>query len=157
MPTAAVFDHLSPDVAGPRFWDAVRELRQHGSLVWVESNGGFWAATSYQMVLRVLQDWQTFSSAQGVVFPTRPSPDVMPYIMPLDFDPPRQRPYRQQINPYLTPKMVAPYEAPIRDIANELIDGFIDRGSCDLCLDFGRKFPGTVFFRLVVQSTDDEF
>jgi cytochrome P450 len=157
MQTAATFDHLSPDIVGPQFWDAVRELQRHGPLTWVESNGGFWAATSYEMVLRVLQDWHTFSNAEGVVHPGRPSPDVMPYTMPLDFDPPRQRPYRQQVNPHLTPKMVAPYEGPIRDIADELIDTFISRGSCDLCVDFARKFPGTLFFRLVVRSTDEEF
>jgi cytochrome P450 len=154
--TRLTFDYTSPDLAGPRYWDAVRQLQVGGPLVWVESKGGFWAATSHAMVLRVLQDWQTFSSAEGIFHP-RPGPDVMPYTMPIDFDPPRQRPYRKQVNPYLAPAAVLGFEEQIRDIADELIDGFIDRGSCDLCVDFARKFPGTVFFRIVAGSDDTEF
>ena len=42
--------------------------------MWVESNGGFWAATSFDMVLRMTQDWETFSSAEGVAL-QRPGPD----------------------------------------------------------------------------------
>jgi cytochrome P450 len=150
------FDYTSESVAGPRFWDAIRHLRRRGALVWVESNGGHWVTTSHEMALLVLQDWRTFSSAEGITHP-RPSPDVLPYFMPQEFDPPRQRPYRQQINPYLTPTMVALYEPRIRGIADELIDAFVDRSSFDLCQEFGRKFPGTVFFRLVAGSSDEEF
>jgi hypothetical protein len=74
------FDHTSPDIAGPQFWDQLLKLQREGPLVWVESNGGFWAATSHDLVLRMAQDWDDFSSAHGVVFPDRPGPDVMPYI-----------------------------------------------------------------------------
>src|SRR5947207_10088627 len=125
------FDHLAPDLDGDAFWDAIRELQSHGPLVWVENYDGYWAATSYDVVLRMAQDWETFSSAQGVAL-QRPSPEVMPYIMPIDVDPPRQRIYRKNVNPYLVPKVVSPLEASIRDIADELIDTFVERGGCDI-------------------------
>jgi cytochrome P450 len=102
------------------------------------------------------QDWETFSSGEGVAL-NRPAPDVLPYIMPIDIDPPRQRVYRKQLNPQLAPRVVYRLENGIRDIADELIDAFVDRGSCDIAVEFARKFPGTVFFRLVVCCSDEDF
>lgn len=153
---STTFDHTSPDISGPAFWDAIHELQSLGPLVWVESNGGFWAATSYEIVLRMAQDWDTFSSSQGVAHP-RLSPEQMPYIMPIDYDPPIQRSYRRQLNPLFTPREMAGHEESIRSIADELIDPFIGRGSCDIVAEFARKFPGTVFFRLIVCCGDDDF
>jgi cytochrome P450 len=150
------FDYADPSIQGQGYWDALRDLRAHGPLVWVETNGGFWAATSHDVVLAIAQDWSTFSSAEGVAIP-RPGPDVIPYIVPLETDPPRQRTYRQRVNPYLTVRAMSVHEQPIRAIADELIDQFIGRGSCDLVADFSRKFPGTVFFRLIIRCDDAEF
>jgi cytochrome P450 len=104
----------------------------------------------------VAQDWETFSSAEGVAL-HRPGPDVMPYIMPIEVDPPRHRAYRMTVNPQLTPGRVSVYEDAIRGIANELIDPFVGRGSCDIAKEFARLFPGTVFFRLVVHCPDAQF
>jgi len=156
VPNSVIFDFTSPEVRGPRYWDAVRDLQSQGPLTWVESNGGFWAATSHDVVLRMAQDWETFSSAEGVAL-NRPGPDVLPYIMPIDVDPPRQRAYRKQLNPHFVPKVLRRYEDAIRAIADELIDTFIDRGRCDIAVDCARKFPGTVFFRLIVHCSDEDF
>jgi cytochrome P450 len=145
----ARFDIYSPELCGSSYWSALRALRGLGELVWVESVGGFWAALSYDLVRRLAQDWEMFSSAQGVSVP-RPGPEVQPYIMPIEKDPPRQLVFRREVNRHLTPAALAGLEQSIRDIADELIDTFIEQGSCDLSLDFARKLPGTVFFRLVI-------
>jgi cytochrome P450 len=149
------FDLFSPDLNGPQYWDAIGELQSRGPLVWVKNYGGFWAATSHDMVRRIAQDWQTFSSAQGVSL-QRPSPEQMPWLMPVEFDPPRQRTYRKEVNPHLTQKAMSAFEAGIRAIADDLIDGFIERGSCDITEEFARKFPGTVFFQLLVGADKDD-
>ncbi|MFI5046952.1 MAG: cytochrome P450 [Acidimicrobiia bacterium] len=154
--TGVEFDHLSPEIAGPNYWHALRTLADHGPMTWVESNGGFWAATSYDTVLEVLQHWQTFTSTGGVSL-TRPSFDMLPVIVPIELDPPRQRAYRSQVQPHLTSRSLAPLASEIRGIADELIDTFVDRGRCDIAVDFARKFPGTVLFRLVFHATDDDF
>ena len=154
--TTARFDYTSPEIAGPKFWDAVGELRGLGPLVWVEDSGGYWAATSYDMILRIAQDWQTFSSGDGVAL-SRPSFEAIPRMVPLELDPPRHRAFRRQVNPALTVKAISPLEDEIRAIADELIDGFVARGECDLAVDFARKFPGTVFFRLIAHCTDEDF
>jgi cytochrome P450 len=156
MPDSVTFDYTSPEVRGPGYWDAVKVVQDHGPLTWVDSNGGFWAATSYDLVLRMAQDWETFSSGEGVAL-NRPGPDVVPYIMPIDVDPPRQRAYRKQLNPHFVPKILRRYEDAIGAVADELIDTFIERGGCDIAVDFARKFPGTVFFRMIVSCTDEDF
>ena len=153
---AVTFDYTSPEIVGPQFWDAARGLRRHGPLVRVESSGGWWAATTFESCLRVAQDWETFSSAEGVAL-NRPGPDVMPYIMPLEVDPPRQRRYRHWVNPQLTIKAVADLEPAIRDITNEVIDAFAHNGSCDIVTEFTRRLPGTVLFRLLFHCSDDDF
>ncbi len=150
----AEFDIYSPELRGDRYWDALTELRGHGPLVWVESLGGYWAATTYELVRQMAGDWEAFSSAQGVSLP-RPAPDVQPYIMPIEKDPPRQLLFRRKVNPHMTPAAVAGLEASIGEVADVLIDTFIEQGSCDLTLDFARKFPGTVFFRLIIPEGDD--
>jgi cytochrome P450 len=122
----------------------------------VDSFGGYWAATTYNMVLRIAQDWETFSSARGTNI-LRPSFEALPPIVPVELDPPRQRAYRQHVNPYLTIKSLAALEPSIRTIANDLIDTFISDGSCDISVDFAQKFPGTVFFRLIVHCSDEDF
>ena len=38
-------------------------------VAWSDEHGGFWVVTRYEDVLRVAQDWQTFSSAEGVNVP----------------------------------------------------------------------------------------
>jgi cytochrome P450 len=150
------FDYSDPAIAGPRFWDAVGAVRRAGPLAWTESNGGYWVTASYETVLRIAQDWRDFSSAQGVAL-GRPSFEVFPRMVPIENDPPRHRAYRRQVNPALTVKAVSPLEGEIRAIADELIDAFIGRASCDIAVDFARKFPGTVFFRLIAHCTDEDF
>ena len=131
-------------------------MQRLGPLVWVENNGGFWAATSHDMILRIAQDWRNFTSTAGVAL-DRPSFDAIPRLVPIELDPPRQRLFRKQVNPALTIKAVSPLEDQIRAIAEELIDTFIERGFCDIAKDFARKFPGTVFFRLITHCGDEDF
>ena len=150
------FDHYAPEMAGPYFWDALRELRSRGPLCFVQNYGGYWAATSYQVVLQMGQDWRTFSSAEGISI-NRPSHQVMPFIMPIEVDPPRQRTYRQQVNPHLTVKALADLETSIRRLTNEVIDGFAPHATCDIVTQFTRRLPGAVLFRLLFECDDDDF
>jgi cytochrome P450 len=159
MTDTVTFDFTSPEMEGPGYWEALRQFQRRSPLTWAETNerfGGFWLATGYDVVLQMAQDWETFSSAEGVAL-GRPGPDILPYFVPLEVDPPRQRAYRKQVNPHLTSKVLAIHEEGIREVANDLIDTFVDRGSCNIATEFNRKFPGTIFFRLVIGSSEEEF
>jgi cytochrome P450 len=79
-------------------------------------------------VRRIGQDWKTFSNAKGYQ-PNRP--EGLPLLMPEESDPPRHTAWRNAINPHLSPKVVAGYEANVRADVNTLIDRFIDKGHCE--------------------------
>jgi cytochrome P450 len=59
------FDHMSPDLA-EHLHGHLAALRAQCPVAHSEEHGGFWIVTRYADVLRVAQDWQTFSSAHGV-------------------------------------------------------------------------------------------
>jgi cytochrome P450 len=120
----------------------------------VNDHDGYWAVTRYAAVRAIAQDHQTFVSGLGVSL-DRPTEAQQPYVMPIEIDPPRQREYRRRVNPHLAPVAVAEFEAAIREIADGLIDQFVERGECDIAVDFARVLPGTVFFRLVAGADDD--
>ena len=149
------FDHTSPDVGSAVLGRRARVQRQ-GPLVWVESNGGFWAATSFDVVLQIAQDWETFSNLEGVALKPRAS-RISRGSCPSRTTRPASAPIAPQVNPHLTIRSLAGLEQSIRNVADELIDAFIQDGSCDIAVDFARKFPGTVFFRLIVHCGDEDF
>src|SRR5919106_2396874 len=62
------FDHLSPDLA-QKLHETLAYMRAHHPVARSEEHGGFWVVSRYEDVLRVAQDWQTFSSAHGVSGP----------------------------------------------------------------------------------------
>jgi cytochrome P450 len=100
-----------------------------------------WVITRYDDICRAARDWETFSSkALGVV----PPPDRLKARIPDNFadehfiaiDPPEHTVDRSAVAPHFLPKELRKQEDNIRRIANELIDGFVDRGSCDLMHEF---------------------
>ena len=109
--------------------------------------------TRYEDVLRVAQDWRTFSSAHGV---SVPGTNMVVTAIPEHLDPPLQRTFKRLINAHLTPAAVAGYEEPIRDLVTHLIDTFIEVGRCDFMTEFARPFPGAAFFEFVLHAPSDQ-
>jgi cytochrome P450 len=114
---------------------------------------GYWMVSRNADVRRIGQDWRTFSSAKGYQ-PNRPA--GLPYLYPEESDPPRHTAWREVLNPHMSPKAVAKYEAQIRADANTLIDRFIDRGECEFINEFGSKLPGWAFFKNVLGVPVDD-
>jgi cytochrome P450 len=139
------FDHLSPELAR----DLHPTLARARSLCPVARSDvyedGFWVLTRYEEVLKVAQDWQTFSSELGITVPYKP-PSTQMKILPVAVDPPLQRTFKRLVNAHFTPAKVTPWEAPTRVLVTELIDRFIERGECDFMTEFARPFPGLAFF-----------
>ena len=59
-------------------------------------------------------------------------------------DPPEHSRYRRLINRAFTPPMVKAMQPGIERTCTELIDAFIDKGSCDFIADFAFPLPGIV-------------
>jgi cytochrome P450 len=100
-----------------------------------------WVITSYEDICRAARDWETFSSkATGMV----PPPDDLKHKIPdtfvedhyISLDPPEHTADRTAVARHFLPRELQKQEPNIRRIANTLIDGFIEKGSCDFMQDF---------------------
>ena len=70
-------------------------------------------------------------------------------LIPLQVDPPEHRKYRRLLDPIFAPRRMNVLEPDIARMVNELIDDFIDRGSCDFAAEFAVPLPSRVFLKLV--------
>ena len=108
---------------------------------------GSWIVTRYEDIREVYQNTDFYSSAgigdfQALVGETFRS-------IPLTIDPPEHAKYRMMLNPWFSPKAVTGLEPKMRAIIGALIDGFVDKGECDLAYDYGRIYPVRVFMGLM--------
>jgi cytochrome P450 len=127
--------------------------RAHCPVSHSDAQGGFWLVTRYADVRNVLQDAETFSSANGLAIPRNPN---APAIPPIDADPPIQTQYRTIINRFLSRAGLAKHEGQVRDIARAIISGFADSGRCDWAADFAEKLPMRVLARVLYGLDDEE-
>jgi cytochrome P450 len=76
-------------------------------------------------------------------------------LIPLQVDPPAHTKYRRLLNPEFVPRKIAELEDNARELVNEIIDTFIDRGECDFHTDFSTPLPSGIFLRLMGLPSDD--
>ncbi len=118
---------------------------------------GYWVATAYEDVLRIAQDWETWSNQLGItVGPDSGGGLESMVIPPVTIDPPLQREFKRLINRYFTPAAVAPWEDATRALVTGLIDGFIEAGECDFMEAFARPLPGLAFFDLALHAPAED-
>jgi cytochrome P450 len=146
------FDYLSPGVA-QHLNATLDTMRARCPVAHSDAHGGYWIVSRYGDVLRVAQDWQTFSSAHGV---SVPDTKMVVRAIPEHVDPPLHREYKRLINAYFTPAAVEKHREGTREMVTRLIDAFIDQGECDFMSAFARPFPGLAFFELVLNAPSDQ-
>ena len=81
---------FDPDV--PEDFDSphamFKDLRQRCPVAYSDAMGGFWAVSKYDDIVRVLTDWETFTTTIQNVVPRVATTQRRP---PLHLDPPGQR------------------------------------------------------------------
>ncbi|WP_082974652.1 cytochrome P450 [Mycobacterium sp. 1245805.9] len=70
-------------------------------------------------------------------------------LIPLDIDRPEHTKYRKLLDPIFAAKAIAHLESDVRELADELIDTFIERGHADIYDEFCAILPSTIFLRLM--------
>ncbi|WP_024934888.1 cytochrome P450 [Actinomadura welshii] len=114
-----------------------------------------WCVTRYADVVQVLRDTETYSSRKVIrlaqldadlldAFPDGPPDEVL-----VSTDPPKHTRLRALAQTAFTPKLVNEREDEIRALCHRLIDGFADRGRCDLAAEFAERLPVQAITRLV--------
>ena len=145
------FDHH-----GPEFRDdnkgVVRRLHASGCpLGHSEAHGGFWAIYGYDAVYDAVQDWELFSSAHTPEHPKGvPAASYDTPLLPIDFDGPLVHEYRKLLLSWFSPGTAKADEQRVRELCTELIDAFIERGSCDLAQELLTPLPA----RLILEKLD---
>jgi cytochrome P450 len=120
------------------FYSAMRHLNP---VVYDEANN-VWGVFRYDDVHSILGDYVTFSSANNTF-----SRSLRPGL--LQSDPPYHRVLRGVIASAFTPMIVAKLEPHIDKIANETLDGIIEKGRMDLVDDFAYPLPVTIIAELL--------
>jgi cytochrome P450 len=98
----------------------------------------FWALSRFHDVWDAIQDWERYSSAEGVSL-ERGSGTRPPMIIAMD--PPRQQKLRRLVSRAFTPRRVAELEPTIRALTRKHLEPLLARGACDFIQDFAAKLP----------------
>jgi cytochrome P450 len=140
------FDIYDPLIVSPndRVHQEIAGLSAIGPVVYSERYGGHWIVTGYKEVHDVLRDPETFSS-----FPNNLVPHGAGKFLPLEVDPPEHTAYRHALQPLFNPTRMKALTPRIREIVNELIDGFASRGSAEFIAELAHELPARVFLALM--------
>jgi cytochrome P450 len=125
-----------------------RDLRRRCPVAYSDAMGGFWAITKYEDIVRVLTDWETFTTTIQNVVPRVATTQRRP---PLHLDPPGNIPYRTAITRLMTPAKLHPWRTKIEREVEDLLAPLVARGEGDICREFSFILPIAVladFFRL---------
>ena len=121
------------------------------------ATGNGWVTISQPLAFKALRDQGHFDVPPIFIFP-RDEDDWFTMI-PLEVSAPDHRKFRNILDPMLSPKGVLQLEDDIRKLANELIDRFVDKGSCEFTKEFARPLPVSVFLNFMGLPLDklDQF
>jgi cytochrome P450 len=153
---ATDFDHLDPRWVNDPYpiWD---ELRQKCPIAHTDRFKGVYLPTRYEDVRAIAYDPEHFSSRKVIVRESPPpSNNGAP---PITSDPPRHRLARMVLLPPFTPQAIDKLVPKARQICNELIDGFIAKGSCDAALEYAQHIPVKLIAHMlgIPESDGDRF
>ncbi len=151
---ATRFDHHDPQF-GPNINEVFRHMRSACPVAHTEAYGGFHVLTRYKDIEQVVRDDEGFSLKAGMSIPSNRGPGDPPWVLPGDLDPPHSFVYRKLLEPTVAPAALAALEPEVREIARELIDGFIEKGEADLVGDLAAPLTAIVTLRMTGLPEED--
>ncbi len=145
----------------PHEWFAY--LREHAPVYrHPEPDGpGFWVITRYDDIVATNRDWETSSSDQdrggvvGLEELIEPGEFEQGGKLMLTMDPPEHTRYRKLVNKGFTPRMINALEPHIRELAVEIVDGAIAKGTCDFVVDVAAELPLEAIAELIGVPLED--
>lgn len=127
--------HDGPDI----FWATVAANGHPG-----------WVLTRHALLQEVYADPDHFSSERADLA----AMGINWKLNPLEFDPPEHYKYRRLLNPMFTPRAVSAMDESVKEVCNQLIAVFADRGSCEFISEFADTFPSYIFLDLMGMPRD---
>jgi cholest-4-en-3-one 26-monooxygenase len=123
------------------------------------AGGDYWAVTRYTDVVTVTRDWQTYSSATGMVNLWDLSPEAMQARRSIiETDPPAHQRLRKLAMPAFTSRRVVDYAEITRGITTELLDAALERREVDVVEALSAPLPIRVLVSILgVPEQDSDF
>jgi cytochrome P450 len=134
--------------------------------VFQEPDYGVYLVTRYDDIARVTKDTESFSAAPQITGPWQPLPAPVDELEEyrrrapeseklFTNDPPDHTRYRRLVNRLFAPRRIEGLENRLTELANRLIDHFIDRGEVEFVGEFAHIFPLTTVGELLGIPPDD--
>jgi cytochrome P450 len=135
----------------------------HDQFAWLRTNDpvhrheepdgpGFWAVTRFDDVKAIGRDAETFSSHPTIMI-ADPDPQRMAeagdHVMMLMTDPPLHTRMRRLISREFTPRAVSALVPRLNQLAAQIIDEVIERGTADLVRDLAGEMPSFVIAEML--------
>ncbi|MDH3047715.1 cytochrome P450 [Gordonia alkanivorans] len=147
------FDVYDPSIAAPidRYQEHAAELAAKGPVVYSTAHGGHWIVTGYNEIHEVLRDAETFSSYPNNLVTN----EAFGKLLPIELDPPEHTGYRKALQPLFGPARMKKLTDDIRDVVNDLLDGFAKKGEAEYISAFAHELPARVFLALMDWPIED--
>ena len=136
-PVAENFDHDSPEFRECPH-QTMAEMRSRCPVTRSTEHGGFWALLDYQSVFDAARDDDLFNSYPSVGVPASGSPFP---ILPIESDPPLTQKLRQVTLSAFSPGQAERWRPVARRMVREMVNEFIERGSCDIVGELTTPLP----------------
>lgn len=141
------FDVYQESLAAPVdvFQERVADLAAKGPVLYSPAYGGHWVITGYDEIHQVLTDHESFSSYPNNLV----TPADFGKFIPLELDPPDHTAYRQVLQPLFSPQRMKKLSDSIRNVVDDLIDGFGPKGEAEFISEFAHELPARIFLALM--------
>ncbi len=102
---------------------------------------GYWAITRHADVMEASRQADLFCSGKGTNIPDLPPEFNEFFGSMISLDDPRHARLRKLVSAGFTPRMLAKLEADVHTAATAVVDGIIDKGSCDFVPEVAARLP----------------
>ena len=138
-------DLFSPEIVADPY-PVLAELRESGPVAYMTAHET-WAITRYEDVRAALDDWESFTSVQGVGLTDEFNARLAGSV--LSTDPPEHDQLRAVLSDKLAPRGLARVREQMTSYADTLVTDVVGRGTFDGVVDVARVFPINVVSDLV--------
>lgn len=137
------------------------QMQSDRPVAWNDQHGGYWFVTGNAELFNIARRADVVSNFNdpwdddayvGISIPQRPKEVLRErgYTAGfLEMDPPRQRHWRQALNPYLSPAAVARWKPILDEITRATVDEFIEKGEVDFVDELANIVPAIMTMGLL--------
>ena len=132
-------------------WEQIDALQEEHPYFWTTFAFGHWVLTDPDAIREAFQRTDLFSSSSEVA--SEPNPKYT--FIPTNIDPPEHVKYRHILNPRFSPGAVGRLADPTELHCRSIIEGFLERGSCEFISEFASVYPTRVFMSSLGLPVED--